>query len=86
MKTLANSLDRTRSQIPANKLGLLSRLKVIWQWMVQVFVGSNELRTWQTYDRYGNNWWHAYDPVTGRYTSVDSEAELRVWIEQHYYR
>ncbi len=54
------------------------------KWIVSSFVGSNELRIWQTYDCFGNNWWHAYDPVTGHHTSVDSEAKMRAWIEKRY--
>lgn len=92
MKTSADSLDRNRleavwnqekqSQIQHPKS---SGLKEILQRLLKFFVGGNQLRIWQTYDRAGNNWWHAYDPVTGRHTSVDSEAEMRSWIEQRYY-
>lgn len=60
-------------------------VKKVLQILVESFIGSNELRIWQTYDQYGNNWWHAYDPVTGRHTSVQTESELRAWIERRYY-
>lgn len=29
-------------------------------------------------------WWYAIDPQTGRYVYADSEAELRLWIQQNY--
>jgi hypothetical protein len=64
----------------------LSGLKQALQYLVKVFVGGNELRIWQTYDNFGNNRWHAFDPVTGHRTSLGSEAEMRVWIDRHYYR
>jgi len=53
--------------------------------MMKVFVGSNELRVWQTYDRFGKNWWHVFDPLSGRYNSTDDEASMRAWIERRYY-
>ena len=91
MKTSANSLDRERlerawkqDQSQTENLKF-SGLKGIFQRLLKFFVGANDLRIWQTNDRLGNNWWHAYDPVTGRHTSVDSEAQMRTWIEQHYY-
>jgi hypothetical protein len=68
------------------KLKIFSALRMTLQRLLESFVGGNDLRIWQTYDREGNNWWHAYDPVTGRYTSVDSEAEMQAWIKQHYYQ
>ena len=57
-----------------------------WQQMVNAFRRSNEPRVWQRVDRLGNVYWQAYDPVTGRSTASASEAELRAWIEQLYYR
>ncbi|MBV9385435.1 MAG: hypothetical protein JOZ78_03295 [Chroococcidiopsidaceae cyanobacterium CP_BM_ER_R8_30] len=60
-------------------------MKKIWQRMMKVFVGSNELRVWQTYDRFGKNWWHVFDPLSGRYNSTDDEASMRAWIERRYY-
>lgn len=90
----AKSLNRKKldtsyhqeSQPQVKSLKLLSGPKQILQRLMQLFVGGNDLRIWQTYDQFGNNWWHAFDPVTGRYTSVESEAEMRAWIEQRYYR
>jgi len=67
----------------ANSL-IISILRTFWQYLLTSFIGSNELRIWQTYDCFGNNWWHAYDPITGRHTSVDSKAEMQAWIKKHY--
>ncbi len=57
----------------------------ILQRMMKVFVGRNDLRVWQTYDRFGKNWWHAFDPLSGDYNSTDDEASMRTWIERRYY-
>jgi len=67
------------------KFSIVPALKKIVQRLTESFISSNELRIWKTYDRLGNNWWHAHDRLTGRHTSVDSEEKLRIWIEERYY-
>jgi hypothetical protein len=62
-----------------------SAFKKVVQRLRESFIGSNELRIWQSCDRFGNTWWHVYDPVTGKHSSVASEEELRIWIEKRYY-
>lgn len=47
---------------------------------------ASELRVWQSRDRAGHSWWNAYDPTTGKSISLDSEAEMRMWIEERYYQ
>ncbi|HEY9633138.1 MAG TPA: hypothetical protein V6D14_07020 [Coleofasciculaceae cyanobacterium] len=79
------SLFNKNLQYWSKKSLLNSALKRFLYQMMESFIGNNDLRIWQTYDRFGKNWWHAYDPLTGKRTSVASEAELRVWIEQRYY-
>jgi hypothetical protein len=64
----------------------LSALHRIWQHLLTILTKGNDLQVWQTSDRFGNTWWNAYDPATGRSTSLASEAEMRVWIEERYYR
>lgn len=65
---------------------LLSALNRIWQHLLTILTKGNELQVWQTSDRFGNTWWNAYDPATGRSASLASEAEMRIWIEKRYYR
>jgi len=47
---------------------------------------GNELQVKQRRDRQGNIWWQAFDPNTDESASFGSEAEMRSWIEQRYYR
>lgn len=65
---------------------LLSALNRTWQHSLAIFTKGNDLQVWQTCDRFGNTWLNACDPVTGRSISLASEAEMRVWIEERYYR
>ncbi len=68
------------------KLPLFSALKSAFQFCAQFFANANEPQIWTETDRYGNTYWHAYDPVSGRSVSLDSEAEMRAWLEQRYYQ
>ncbi len=47
---------------------------------------SREIRVWQKSDRQGNSYWLVFDPVTGHYSSFADEREVRIWIEERYYR
>lgn len=40
------------------------------------------LQIWQFQDQHGVTYWSAYDPVSGRCTTVTSEADLVAWIER----
>lgn len=35
---------------------------------------------------FGNNYWYAYDPKTGRSAHLASEEEVLIWLEERYYR
>jgi hypothetical protein len=56
-----------------------------WQHLVTSIVQGQEPRIWQHTDRTGQVWWHGYDPNTGRSICVDSEEEMRIWLEERYY-
>lgn len=64
---------------------LRSRLGSLWQAWLRWLSAPPELRVWQRRDRAGRTIWNAYDPRSGQSTSLASEAEMRLWIEQHYY-
>jgi len=78
------SLARKYLQNRRIKLKIILPIKRILRCLSKSFFGSNELRIWQTYDRFGNNWWHAFDPLTGRHNSVNSKAKLQTWIKVNY--
>lgn len=58
----------------------------LWQSLTNALLRTSELRVWQRLDRFGNFYWQAYDPATGRSASYRSEAEMRAWIEELRYR
>lgn len=70
-----------------------ARFAGIGEWFANVwrFLGitenTSEPDIWQTMDRHGNLWWHAYDPTTGQTTYLSSEEEVLMWLDQrHSYR
>jgi hypothetical protein len=81
-----NILLKETKQEPTKKQTLFSRLNSIWQHIVKSLIQEQELKIWQSTDRFGNTQWYAYDPVTDSSVTRDSEAEMRVWVEQHYYQ
>lgn len=77
------------NQTENNKIAkkqIFSILTVFSKQLSQSLLGCDEPKIWVTFDKSGKKNWHAYDPVTGRYVSVDSETEMRVWIEKRYYQ
>ena len=65
-------------------IGVLSRLQRVWQFITDSLSHPSELEVRETYDRSGNLWWYVYDPKTGRSAWLDSEDEVRIWIEKNY--
>lgn len=61
-------------------------LASLWQTLRQMIAHYTEIRVWQKSDRQGNFYWHGYNPSNGEYVCFGTEAEIRMWIEEHYYR
>ena len=60
-------------------------LKRIGSFLLTVLTQRHEPRIW--IDSNANEKrWCAYDPITNRSASFDSEEGLRVWLEQRYYQ
>ena len=73
-------------QKPVNKSQIFSFFRSILQHLVTTLTKAQEPQIWQSYDRQGNLWWHGYDPMTGSSICRDSEAEMRIWIEERYHQ
>ncbi|WP_445313180.1 hypothetical protein [Microcoleus vaginatus] len=63
---------------------LFSAINQIRQFLLYLISSEDELRIWQTCDRYGNTWWHGCDRATGRSTCVATDDEMRAWIDRRY--
>lgn len=74
------------SHLPEIKSNFTTLINKICQGVVTLINHASELRVWQSSDRKGHSWWNAYDPTTGKSISLDSEAEMRMWIEERYYQ
>ncbi len=68
------------------RVNIHSKLTTFLRNLCAALLKSNELQVHQHRDRKGNTWWRAFDPVTDESVSFGSEAEMRSWIEQRYYR
>ena len=64
---------------------LWKSLHIIWESFVKKLLADpKELQVLQKVDRYGNIYWQAYDPATGKTFSSGSQADVCIWIEQLY--
>jgi hypothetical protein len=79
------TLHQEHLQNPQVGLAIFPVLRKTLQYLMQTFLGSNDLRIWLTCDRLGRIGGTSTDPITGRHSSVDSEEKLREWIEKRYY-
>ena len=69
---------------PLAKLTTFAKYGLQYFW--RYFSQRQEPKIWQKRDRYGNLYWVVYDPTTGHSSCFSSEQEVRVWLEQRYYR
>ncbi len=76
--------DRAKLSEKQKGLSLFSAINKIGQFLLYLISGEDELRIWQTCDRYGNTWWHGCDRATGRSTCVATEDEMRAWLDRRY--
>ncbi|MEG3902936.1 hypothetical protein QUB19_18260 [Microcoleus sp. B4-C5] len=76
--------DRAKPSEKPKGLSLFSAIKKIGQFLLYLISSEDELRIWQTCDRYGNTWWHGCDRATGRSTCVATDDEMRAWIDRRY--
>ncbi len=93
MANYTNCTDRERLEIlfkknapePANQPRIVSFINKFWEQVVTAIAKGQEPQVWRSTDRNGNTWWYAHDPTTGRSVCRDSEAEMRIWLEERYY-
>lgn len=65
-------------------LTIISPSQQLWNGFWEAISGNDEPHIWYTVD-HGHSHWHAYDPRSERSICVDSEADLRDWLEHRYY-
>ena len=61
----------------------LLQLRQIW---LSTITHRNQVRIWQLSPGTGNSNWNVYDPLTNKIYGFDTEAEVRIWLEQRYYQ
>lgn len=71
---------------PGKKTSLFSQLNRICHYLLTVLTLEQEPRVCNSTDHVGQTWWYAYEPITKRCVCRDSEDEIRIWLEEGYYR
>lgn len=68
------------------ELTMQQSLQQLWHTLT-TYLNSTEPRVWRTVDQdAGQLVWNAYDPTTNRRGKFSNEQDLRVWLEERYYR
>ncbi|GAB4237220.1 MAG: hypothetical protein Kow00121_64350 [Elainellaceae cyanobacterium] len=60
-------------------------LEQLWNLLLDTFAKGSEPRIYQKRDRYGKVFFQVYDPISGRSSTLDSEQQVRMWLDQRYY-
>ncbi|MBW4473629.1 MAG: hypothetical protein KME45_25120 [Stenomitos rutilans HA7619-LM2] len=81
-------LEREEQQVaPQKTTGAVQLHRNWWTTMTQFVAnrlfGGSELQVCEIVDG-RDRWWVASNPQTGQFVYADSEAELRLWIEENY--
>jgi hypothetical protein len=84
MQPEVNYLPDDQPNEPSSYVNVSSWLSKVGQFITDRLFQPAELEIQTTYDRCGNLWWYVYDPETGRSAWLDSEDEVRIWIEKNY--
>jgi hypothetical protein len=85
------------SSTPSTVNKLVDRKRLIWKklqtqgktflsYLIEATVGNSEPKISQHCDRQGHVFWRAYDPISQLSERFESEAEVRIWLEQRYSR
>jgi hypothetical protein len=67
---------------PQKKTRIWSR---VFQALVDQFIHNHEPQITMK-NHADRKYWQVYDPMTQTATTLDTEADVRVWLEQRYYR
>ena len=57
-----------------------------FQALVATLSSGNDPQIKLKYSPSGHEYWHVYDPTTGKAETFATEADVRVWIEQRYHQ
>lgn len=100
LSLVSNELSETEQKITSElnisettQPGLIERfdngIKSIFanakQKMIDKLVRSPKLQVRSYLDQEGNTWWYVYDPTTKETGHLRTEAEVKAWLNQHYY-
>lgn len=80
------SLRRSWIKTGWQRLTRLWAQQTLWATLVKLAVGSSEPLIEKQHNPQGKTHYTIYDPVTQQRVAGLSETEVRVWLEQRYYR
>lgn len=85
-KQKQEKMSHSTVQTSSQSSNLSHFLKQCWRLIRQLIEVNQEPKIWQQRNRYGEAFYRAYDPRSGRSTYCANEDEVRMWLEQLHYR
>ena len=78
----------TSKELEANRTNRESWLNKVWQKIVAALTAQDtqSFQVRNKTDRRGHTYWQVRDVTTNQTITFTSEAEVRIWIEESYYR
>lgn len=64
----------------------LPSLEQLWNSLLDAFARSSEPRIYQKRTHDGKFYFKVYDPVARQTNTFSSETEVRIWLDQRYYK
>jgi hypothetical protein len=58
-------------------------LAQIKRFIIEYLTIQDEPKVWQSKDWFGHSWWNVYLPKTEQRVRLNSEAEVRIWLEEN---
>ena len=71
--------------VNSEKSRLITWLNDLWWALARSLTIAHEPKVWESKDWFGNTVWNVYLPKTGQTVRFSSEAEVRIWLEEHLY-
>ncbi|PSB18671.1 hypothetical protein C7B65_14180 [Phormidesmis priestleyi ULC007] len=73
-----------QNHIISNEGEFQMNLRHLWNDLSNVLVNRLEPRIIEKHDRCGQSYYEVYDPTSQKFSSLNSEKEVRAWLDQRY--
>lgn len=84
--TARQSVRLSAGKVSAGKAAQLPLWERFWDGLYHLLMPSSDPKIIRKRNQKGNEYYHVYDPVTGRSQTFGSEQETRIWLDRRFYQ